>query len=84
MMSVAQRADVPIRVGTSGRIGGGNWNASAFAGGALTGQVIIEWVDGSDPDDPTVPPNFGWSIKTNPPLDDERLALLLREISEVI
>jgi hypothetical protein len=58
--------------------------ASGFARGPLTGQVIIEWVDSADPDDPSEPPNFGWSIKTGPPMDDERLARLLREISDVV
>lgn len=52
--------------------------------GPLSGRVIIEWVDASDPNDASQPPNFGWSIKGEPPIDDERLALLLQEIADVI
>lgn len=50
----------------------------------MTGQVIIDWVDGADPEDRSGAPNFGWSIRAEPKLDDERLAILLREISEVM
>jgi hypothetical protein len=50
--------------------------------GPLRGRVIIEWVDAADPADASQPPNFDWSIKAEPPLDDERVSLLLREVSE--
>jgi hypothetical protein len=50
----------------------------------MTGQVIIDWVDGADPEDRSGAPNFGWSIRAEPKLDDERLAILLREISDVM
>jgi hypothetical protein len=50
----------------------------------LTGQVTIDWVDSADPDDVSATPNFGWSIRSEPALDDERLSILLREISDVI
>jgi hypothetical protein len=50
----------------------------------MTGQVIIEWVDGAEPEDQSVAPNFGWSMRAEPQLDDERLAILLREICDVM
>lgn len=50
--------------------------------GPLSGRVIIEWVDAADPSDASQPPNFGWSIKAEPPIDDERVSRLLREISD--
>jgi hypothetical protein len=51
----------------------------------LTGIVSIEWVDGADPTDASVPPNFGWfSLKSEPPLDDARLVLLLREVADTV
>jgi hypothetical protein len=50
----------------------------------LTGQVTIDWVDSADPDDVSAATNFGWSIRSEPTLDDERLSILLREISDAI
>jgi hypothetical protein len=50
--------------------------------GPLSGRMIIEWVDAADPADASQPANFSWSIKAEPPLDDERVSLLLREVSE--
>jgi hypothetical protein len=46
----------------------------------LTGVITIDWVDAADPDDANQPPNYGWSVRSEPRLDDQRLLLLLREL----
>jgi hypothetical protein len=50
----------------------------------LTGVITIDWVDTTDPDDANQPPNFGWSMRPEPMLDDQRLILLLREIANTL
>ena len=60
---------------TTGRIGA----VSRPEGAPLRGKVIIEWVH-VNPSDPSAPPEFSWSIRARPLMDDERLSALLREI----
>lgn len=50
----------------------------------LTGTVTIEWTDAADPDDGAAEASFGWSIRAEPQMDDERLSALLREIADVL
>ena len=45
------------------------------------GRIIIDWVDATDDDAPTGEYNFGWRIAPDPPIDDERMAVLLHEIA---
>ena len=49
----------------------------------LTGILTVEWVDASDPDDASAPPSFGWfNCSSEPPLEPERLALLLHTLAD--
>jgi hypothetical protein len=50
----------------------------------LTGVITIDWVDAADPDDADPPSNFGWSMRPEPMLDDQRLILPLREIANTL
>lgn len=50
----------------------------------MTGQIVIEWVDATEDSAPPGEFNFGWRIRTDPPIDDERLESLLREILETV
>ena len=50
----------------------------------MTRQIIIEWVDATEDSAPPGEFNFGWSIRSDPPIDDERLEALLREIQETV
>jgi hypothetical protein len=49
-----------------------------------TGVITIDWVDTADPDNADQPPNFGWSMRSEPTLDDQRLILLLRQIANTL
>jgi hypothetical protein len=52
---------------------------------ALTGFLTVEWVDGADPDDASLPPSFGWSsFKTEPKLYRRRLLVLLHELAATV
>lgn len=47
----------------------------------LSGTLTVEWMDAADPNDNTVPPNFGWfRFESDPPLEAPRLLALLREL----
>jgi hypothetical protein len=48
------------------------------------GRITIDWVDATETDAADVGYNFGWRIKPEPPIDDDRLATLLREIAETL
>ena len=53
--------------------------------GPRSGRITIAWVDATEA--PASSPgefNFGWSIRPDPPFDDERMAALLREILETL
>ncbi|WP_143046957.1 hypothetical protein [Amycolatopsis xylanica] len=51
----------------------------------LTGVVSLEWVAAADPADASASQNFGWfSFKSEPPLEPERLVVLLREVADSI
>ena len=51
----------------------------------LTGVLRVEWVDGADPNDDSAPPNFGWfSCESEPPLQPERLLVLLRDLAAAL
>jgi hypothetical protein len=49
-----------------------------------TGQITIDWVDATEDSASSGDFNFGWSIRTDPPLDDERLEALLRKIADAV
>jgi hypothetical protein len=48
----------------------------------LTGIVTIEWVDGGNAD--PRPFNLGFTLRTEPALDDHRLLHLLSEVRQMI
>lgn len=48
---------------------------------SLTGTVTIEWVDSSGPDDPNGEPNFGWVLREDGLLGEDRLRILLLNIA---
>lgn len=48
----------------------------------LTGKLTVEWRDAGDPNDASAPPDFGhFGVKTDPPLESERLLALLRSLA---
>ena len=47
----------------------------------ISGQIVIDWVDATDEEHPSGEFNLGWSIRADPPLDDERMGVLLSEIA---
>jgi len=73
---------VPFSIGSCAMIQSMTTDPEPVPRGPLSGRLIIEWVDAADPADASQQPNFGWSIRAEPPIDDERVSLLLREISE--
>lgn len=51
----------------------------------LSGTLTVEWMDAADPNDSTVPPNFGWfSCESDPPLEAPRLLALLRDLAAAL
>jgi hypothetical protein len=50
------------------------------ADGPRTGLITIEWQVASDPTDATT---YSWQIRAEPPLPDDIVAALLRDISSV-
>ena len=49
-----------------------------------SGCVIIEWSTAAGSHDAADEERFSWSIRSEPPVDDERLVALLREITDVL
>jgi hypothetical protein len=53
----------------------------------LSGELRIQFVDGADPDDPSLPPNWGGGIGECQPqswINDPRLPSLLRWLADWI
>jgi hypothetical protein len=60
------------------------WQGSTMTNGPRVGRITIDWVDAADESVPSGEFNFGWSIRCDPPIDDERTAALLQEILETM
>ena len=58
LIKTTSRTDVPFQGGSNQQDRTKSSEASGFARRPLTGQVIIEWVDAADPDDPSEPPEL--------------------------
>jgi hypothetical protein len=49
-----------------------------------SGRVTVDWVDASVESASPGEFNLGWSLRFDPPVDDERTAALLREILDAV